>query len=444
MNDILAGHFRKLSPITQRLLAFAICNLVLNLLLALVFRGKVTVLNYTNHFLGFSPQVGDSWKPMFKALEYLRANHEVPIYSQLFFNDKVKFQYPLTSLIPLKLLEQFTSQHQAQSDILKFLSWIAILTTAIFAIKVFNINSNRFLSQQFTRVSRLDNFVRFLIFLSLSLMFYPLLKAHLLGQVQVFINCFFALAVWFWIQRKEHIAGILIGLIILLKPQYLLIAVWGILRKKFSFSISLFVVVLSGLLCSFFLFGISNNLDYLRVLQYISRTGESFFPNQSMNGLLNRLLFNGNNLQWEPHLFAPFNPIVYAGTLLSSALLILGAFFLVRKNLRGSVTDFMIITLSCTIASPVAWEHHYGILLVIFAFLLSHLLPGQSSFSIRYIPFFVLAYILASNYLPIFNLVAYMAVLNIVQSYLFISALIVLVFLYNIRDGQVKADNLTD
>jgi len=440
MNDILAGHFRKLSPITQGLLVFVICNLVLNLVLALVLRknGTFTGIDNTNFFLSFSAPHNDSWEPMFKALEYLRTNHEVPIYSQLFFNDRVKFQYPLTSLLPLQLLEQFTSQHQAQFDILQFLSWIAIITTAIFAISVFNINSNHFLSQQFSKVSRLENFVRLLILLSLCLMFYPLIKAYSLGQVQVFINCFFTLAVWFWIQRKEHIAGILIGLVILLKPQYLLIAVWAMLRKRFSFSISLFVVFLSGLLCSFFLFGISNNLDYLRVLQFISRTGESFYPNQSMNGLLNRLLFNGNNLQWEPHLFAPFNPIVYAGTLLSSALLILGAFFLVRKNLRGSVTDFMIITLSCTIASPVAWEHHYGILLVIFAFLLSHLLPGQPSFSIRSMAFFVLAYTLASNYLPIFNRVANVPVLNIVQSYLFIAALIVLVFLYGSRDEQVS------
>lgn len=440
MNYILAGHFKKLSPITQKLIVFFICNLVCNLILALVFRGQGTLL-HTIKFLSFFPMGKDSWEPMFKALEYLRANHEVPIYSGLFFNDGVKFQYPLTSLLPLQLLEQ----NPYQLSILKVFMWIAIVTTAIFAIKVFNISSNRFLSQKFPTVSRLDNFVRSFILLSLCLMFYPLVKAYSLGQVQVFINCFFTLAVWFWIQRKEHISGILIGLVLLLKPQYLIIAVWAILRRRFSFFISLFVVFLSGLLYSVFLFGISNNLDYLRVLQFISRTGEGYYPNQSMNGLLNRLLYNGNNLQWEPNLFPPFNLIVYAGTLLCSALLILGAFFLVRKNLRGSVTDFMIIALSSTIASPVAWEHHYGILLVICAFIFPYLLSSQTSFSIRSMSFFVFAYTLASNYLPIFNLAANLPVLNIVQSYLFFAALILLVFIYSIRDEPVKTtDNLIE
>jgi hypothetical protein len=36
-----------------------------------------------------------------------------------------------------------------------------------------------------------------------------------------------------------------------------------------------------------------------------------------MNGLLDRLLFNGNNLIWDGAAFASYNPIVYAGTLLS-------------------------------------------------------------------------------------------------------------------------------
>ena len=439
MSKILASYFKKLSFNTQILLVFFICNLVCNIVLSLVLKGQGT-LHHTRRFLIFSQTDNDSWGPMFKALEYLRANHEVPIYSGLFFNDGVKFQYPLTSLLPLQLLEQ----NPSQLSILKVFMWIAIITTAIFAIKIFNISSNRFSSQQSSRISRLDNFVRSFILLSLCIMFYPVVKAYSLGQVQVFINCFFTLAVWFWIKQKENISGILIGLVLLLKPQYSIIAVWAILRKRFSFLISLLVVFLSGLLYSVFLFGISNNLDYLRVLQFISRTGEGYYPNQSMNGFLNRLLFNGNNLQWEPSLFAPFNPIVYGGTLLISALLILSAFFLVRKNMHGNVIDFMIIALSCTIASPVAWEHHYGILLVIFAFLLPYLLSIQSSTSIRPMFFFALAYTLASNYLPIFNLVANVPVLNIVQSYLFIAALIVLVFLYGIRDGQVKTDNPTD
>jgi len=378
---------------------------------------------------------------MFQALEYLQSNHEILIYSQLFFKDGVKFQYPLTSLLPLFLLKQFTSDYHTQLYTLNFLSWIAIITTAIFAVRIFNLNLNSFFAKPSSEKFRLDVFIRTVLLLLLCFMFYPLVKAHSLGQIQVFINCFFTLSVWFWLKRQEHISGILIGLMILIKPQYVLIAIWGVLRKRYSFAISLFAVVLSGLLCSAFLFGISNNLDYLSVLNFISSTGECFYPNQSMNGLLNRLLFNGNNLQWERHVFAPFNPIVYAGTLLSFALLILGALIsFVRISLRGGVIDLMIIALSCTIASPVAWEHHFGMLLVIFAFLLPYLL-SQPVFGRRTMLFFVLSYTLASNFLGIFNRLAYVPVLNITQSYLFIAALTVLVFLYGIGDGRGQASD---
>jgi len=440
MKNILAGHFRKLSPITQGLLLFAICNLVLNL--ALIRHG--TVLQHTWSFLTFS-RIGlahDSWEEMFQALEYLQSNHETLIYSQLFFKDGVKFQYPLTSLLPLFLFKQFIPDYHTQLYILNFLSSIAIITTAIFAVRIFNLKLNSFSDKPSSELVRSDVFIRTFLLLILCFMFYPLLKAHSLGQIQVFINCFFTLSVWFWLKRQEHISGILIGLMVLIKPQYVLIAIWGVLRKRYSFAISLFAVSLSGFLGSVVLFGISNNLDYLSVLNFISRTGEGFYPNQSMNGLLNRLLFNGNNLQWERHVFAPFNPIVYAGTLLSSGLLILGALIsFVRISLRGGVIDFMIIALSCTIASPVAWEHHYGILLIIFAFLLPYFL-SQPVFGRSTMLFFVLSYTLASNYyFGIFNRLAYVPVLNIMQSYLFIAALTVLVFLYGIGYGRGQASD---
>jgi hypothetical protein len=409
--------------------------------MTLVLIRHETALQYTWSFLAFSriKIAHDSWEEMFRALEYLQSNHETLIYSQLFFNDRVKFQYPLTSLLPVYLLKQLTPDYQVQLYILNFLSSIAIITTAIFVVRIFNLKLISFFPKPSSENFRLDGFVRTLLVLLLCLTFYPLMKAHYLGQVQVFINCFFTLSVWFWMKRQEHISGILVGLIILFKPQYGLIAIWGLLRKKHSFSVSLFAVLLSGLLCSAFLFGISNNLDYLSVLSFISRRGESFYPNQSMNGLLNRLLFNGNNLQWERHVFAPFNSIVYAGTLLSSALLIIGALIgFIKTRFRGGVIDFMIIALSCTIASPVAWEHHYGILPVIFAFLLPHI-PNQPIFGRSTTILFVLSYTLACNVLGIFNRLANVPALNIAQSYLFFAALIVLVFLYGIGRGRVES-----
>ena len=438
MKEILAQYFRKLSYVTQILVKLFVCNLILNLILYLL--RYESVARYTVNFLVFS-QGEDSWAPMFKALSYLHSNHEIRIYSQLFFKDGVKFQYPLTSLLPLEFLSQFTSQYQTQINILNFMSWIAVLVTAIFALKVFELSLKSFLPHQTRENSKLDNIVRVLTLLSLCFTFYPIMKAYSLGQLQVFINCFFTISVWCWIKRKYYISGIFIGLMILMKPQYLLIAVWGILRKKYSFTVPLFIVFFSGLIYSVFLFGVFNNLEYLNVLKFISRVGESFYPNQSMNGLLHRLLFSGNNLLFESNTFAPFNPIVYGGTLISSGLLVLGALIHPKIKYRGSTVDFMIITLSCTIASPVAWEHHYGILLVMFAFLLPYLLVDVMYDRISLL-FFTLSYILSSNFLRILNLFANVPVVNILQSYVFISALIVLYFLYDLSTRKLKTDEL--
>jgi hypothetical protein len=98
------------------------------------------------------------------------------------------------------------------------------------------------------------------------------------------------------------------------------------------------------------------------------RHGEAFYPNQSMNGLLNRLLFNGSALQFDPSSLAPFHPWVYAGTCLSFIVLVLTALVAPSSvGERGGTVDFCVVALSITLAPSIAWEHHYGVLLPIYA-----------------------------------------------------------------------------
>ena len=59
-------------------------------------------------------------------------------------------------------------------------------------------------------------------------------------------------------------------------------------------------------------------------------------PNQSVNGLVNRMLFNGNNLEWDAWHFAPPNAIVQLATMLTSALLI-GAGYVLHKKIAGKL-----------------------------------------------------------------------------------------------------------
>jgi alpha-1,2-mannosyltransferase len=183
------------------------------------------------------------------------------------------------------------------------------------------------------------------------------------------------------------------------------------------------------LLLSIAAYGLNNVLDYLSVLSFISKHGESFYINQSVNGLMNRLLFNGDNLYFFDA-FPAFHPVVYALTI-DSSILILGIAMFWRMVKDPSCLDLAIIILSLTIASPIAWEHHYGILLPIFAVILPTVV-SQRSFGVWTTAYLFLAYILTSQkFDEITNLLANTH-WNILQSYVFFGGMMVLLLLYRI------------
>jgi hypothetical protein len=157
----------------------------------------------------------------------------------------------------------------------------------------------------------------------------------------------------------------------------------------------------------------------------MARVGESYYPNQSVNGLVNRMLFIGNNLDWRAHDYPPFHP---ACTLrpssprsLCSARRCSGVG---ARPIAGGVTDLMILLLSTTMASSIAWEHHYGIMLPMFALVTPALLRlrpcGRWTLGLL-----VVAYELVSLRLSITN-VAAATHWNFLQSYVLAGALLFL------------------
>ena len=104
----------------------------------------------------------------------------------------------------------------------------------------------------------------------------------------------------------------------------------------------------------------------MKVLSFISRVGESFWANQSVNGFLNRMLENGDPYGTN---FAPYNPMVYVITLISTLIILALAFWLPKgsRPASGGSVDLSVILIAATIGSPVVWHHHYGIFLPIMA-----------------------------------------------------------------------------
>jgi hypothetical protein len=357
---------------------------------------------------------------MLTATHFWESHPGSNIYQAIFFSAHVKFQYPLTSLLPFVLMSHLGLSDARMSTLLGGIGWASVVATTILCIAI---ASRSAASSDFPAI-RPDTMTTVAIILG-SVLFYPLLKGCVIGQIQTELTLTYTAAFYCWLRGKERTAGALIGIMILCKPQFLLLLIWAALRSRWN-------TVVAGLACialffpvALILFGWHNNLGYLSVLGALSHTGESFFQNHSVNGMLNRLLFNGGDQMFHMDSFPPFNPIVYAGTLIGSIALIAIAFVFPRDRARrGGMADFACITAVATMASPIAWEHHYGVFLPVLTWLWFGRTSGRAP--TRGVAWLVIAYVLISDCLSPLNVLYRVPLLNIAQSHIFFGGLIVL------------------
>jgi alpha-1,2-mannosyltransferase len=252
--------------------------------------------------------------------------------------------------------------------------------------------------------------------------FMPITLAFSLGQAQIFLDVFFALLALFWICGMQRSAGATIALLAMVKPQFGLLLLWAALRRKWSALLAGIATLAVGAAASIVAFGIRNNLDYLAVLSGLSRKAQSHYANQSMFGLLNRAIFNGENLPYHPYVYPPFVPWVYYVTIATTVVLVLLALAYPWRNRAGSMADLGATGVVCVIATPMAWEHHYGVMLGIFVWLW-FAVYRQGAGNVLWL---ALAWILVADFLSPFNYFAPFPALNVLQSYMYFGALLLL------------------
>lgn len=400
---------------------------------------SATVLEHTQHVL-YAEGCDDSWWHMANALEYAQSPHTTPLYTEIFFNRGTKWQYPPTSLFILMGMLWLAGPDLVRTDLCPdyefasfndVLGWLFILMSAAAAA----ILLERGLRQHLLVPSPgILLAARAAIVGGLALTFYPIVKAFTVGQTQVLLNGTFAIALLCWATGRKGSSGTLIALMCLVKPHYGLFVLWAALRREWRFTAACVATGAIGLLASIAVFGWADNVDYLKVLWFMSQHGETFYPNQSINGLLNRVMTlidpdSYDSLEFQ-ETFAPFNPWIYAATLTTAVVILSAALF--RRGNDGDpdrTFDFCTMALSVTIASPIAWEHHYGILFPVFAVLLAGSIGNRTRLML-----IAASYILISNFFPATNLLA-STILNVAQSYLFFAALVVLMLLHTARPG---------
>ena len=393
---------------------------------------KETVLQHTWEVLNARGS-DDSWGIIWAALDYARTPHTTPLYTEIFFYRQIKFQYPPTTLFSvagmrlidpqrIRISDDYMGPWPSLDDLagIAFIAMLAFATAALFELRLRQ-------TQAFADSGGSLVAVRAVLVVAFALTFYPAVKAFTLGQIQVWINGLFALSLLCWIAGRKAAGGVLIGLICLIKPHYGVFLLWAAFRREWRFVVACVVTGAIGLAASVAAFGVADHVDYLRTLSFMSERGEAYYPNQSVNGLLNRLAGIAepqlyNNLEFQIGGFPPFNPWVYGGTMVAAAVILLTAIFHRRSD---RTIDFCTMAVSATAASPIAWEHHYGVLLPVFAVLLAE--PSTRRWRLFWL---VLSYVLASIFIPAANLLA-ATPWNVVQSHLFAAALIVLVLLHS-------------
>jgi hypothetical protein len=417
-------------PSTYRLLAAVLLNGVgLNLVLAYVFN-FTTTLRYAGAFLSVQAKLSDSWGLMRQALHYMDKGHDKPIYTGFFFDQHAKFQYPPSSLLPFELLRKIPGADLISNRSLDLISWVFMAGALALVALLFDRASRKVGEASAERP--IERWLRVALAVGASITFYPLIRSFGIGQIQTWIDCLCAGVLFAYVRDRKDVAGVLTALICVIKPQLGLLVLWAALRKEWRFVIGWAATFSVVMLAALAVYGLENHLDYLAAISFMSKHGESFNHNQSINGLLHRFLFNGNNLVWVARDFPPYNRVVHIGTSVTTAIFVGMALFYRRgEYARASVTDLSIAMLSFTIASPIAWEHHYGVLPPILALAVPATMAAGKKLPLGNATL-VAVLLLCSNFYQFTDRFA-TSRLNVVQSYLFFGGLILLVHLYRLR-----------
>src|SRR5690606_34510055 len=110
--------------------------------------------------------------------------------------------------------------------------------------------------------------------------------------------------------------------------------------------------------------GLSSHVTYVSEIIPALGNGYAFFPNQSWHGVLNRMVHDN----MARFVIAPDSTLVSVGTIALGVVTLAAAIFVVRRpSTRPLSFLFAIAWLAVTMASPIAWEHHYGPALFLFA-----------------------------------------------------------------------------
>ena len=331
-----------------RLLSLAGVSVVVALLLLIWYGHEpdTATLSILGHAI-VSPVGTDSTFYMQMGESAFRSGHQ--IYPELFFADHQKFIYPPASLFLIEGLNALGAHGLSTALIWKIVLLLAWAGCVALGVAFYRMCRPRASVVELSAIA------------VLGILFLPFAEAFYRGQVQILLTLLWELSALLWMLQKRSASGFVLALTCAFKPQLAIFLLWGVLRREWKFTAVFVATCVVILACSVAHFGLANHLDYLAVLSYLSRHGEALWANQSMNGLMNRLLRNGDSVSWSYTVYPPYRPAVYIVSSCFSAILVIAGLLL--PQLLGwsrTIADFLLFGCVAVLMSPISWEHHYG------------------------------------------------------------------------------------
>lgn len=329
--------------------------------------------------LAFRSSYRDSWAPMQTATDYLATGAPDSLYQNVFFERGIKFQYPPSSLLYTDLLRPLTEDSVPRLNFVNGF-WLGLggLALAVFAALLFADGK-----------CRPWRWLLGALALVASMVYFPNVITYRAGQIQVFMNLIYFVSCLALLVGAQRSAGALTGLATAIKPQLAPFLLLGMLRRQWGFVAGMIACGAMVGLVSILRYGWANHVEYLGVLSYLSKVGESYYWNDSVNGIAHRLVGNGpaSGLVYTEGIahsaFPPYHRGVHlvtmAATLLFTATPFVAALATWRRqpDIVGKLLLFTLAGVCFVMASPIAWILHYGVILPGYLVVLRAMLDRQ-------------------------------------------------------------------
>jgi alpha-1,2-mannosyltransferase len=247
------------------------------------------------------------------------------------------------------------------------------------------------------------------LLVGLSLLWYPFQFNIILGQLSlVLVAC--VIGGWALLRRRrDGLAGVLIGLAVLIKIFPALLLLYLVLRRRWWAVGSALVVIAAGMLLTLAAVGVGDVLRYQTEIVALNVADfRSSVLNVALTAVFNRLFVGDSHI--SPLVLAP--PLATLLSILADltlVLLLMRATLLRRATRRDDDVVYALLCVGMPLLSPTSWSHSFPLLLLPFGLLVCQLQArperrlfqlGALTFVLLSLPDVAIARMIAASYEP--------------------------------------------